>query len=53
MAEFKMLHDFDGVGSRCGHEEAVSGKARGGSVIHDETVFAQHGAVARATNGEC
>jgi hypothetical protein len=47
-----VLVDAHRVGGGGGHEVAVVGEARGGAVVQDEAVLAQHDAVAGAADGE-
>jgi hypothetical protein len=46
MAEFEMLHHLAGIGGGGRHQEMRLAEARGGAVIHDEAVLAQHQPVA-------
>jgi hypothetical protein len=48
--KLEMLHDLGGVRRGRRHEKMLLGKARGRAVIHYDAIFAQHQAVADATD---
>jgi hypothetical protein len=47
MAELQMLHHRPALAGGGGHQEMLVAEARGGAVVHDEAVLAQHQAIAR------
>jgi len=50
--EIQMRHDLTCGGCGGGHHVMILGQPRGGAVIHDMPVLAQHKAVARAAHFE-
>ena len=52
VGEFHLRHHLGGIGRGGGHHVMVLGEARGGAVVIDDAVLAQHEAVARLADGQ-